>query len=163
MPEFRDIASQFVRTAQRIANLRGATQEAAVLAQSTPRLIETGYDNFGGGTTFYTLTLEIPIELYVRLEEQRDALEKSIGERMSQLTRTDSSNGITQVVISPKLAEDSLTAEDDVSPERSDPVPQFWALGHFRLFISHVASLKKGAHGIKAALAPFSDCRVCCT
>jgi hypothetical protein len=154
MPEFRDKASQLVRTAQRIASLRGASEEGAVLAQSEPTLIETGYDNWASGTTFYTLTLEIPIELYVRLEEQRDALEKSIGGRMSELTRAESGSKITEVVISPKLAED-LPSTENHSEESPDPVPSFWAAGHFRLFVSHVATAKKGAHDIKAALAAF--------
>ena len=57
MPEFRDRAGQLTRTAQQIASLRGATQEAALLAQSSATLIETGYDNWNDGTTFYTLTL----------------------------------------------------------------------------------------------------------
>ena len=154
MAEFRDRAGQLVRTAQQIANLRGATQEAAVLAQSSATLIETGYDNWNDGTTFYTLTLEVPIPLYVQLEERRAALEKSIHQLISDLTRTEAGTSITEIVISPKLAADSLSDEDAAKQEIT-PAPAFWAAGHLRLFVSHVATVRKGAHDIKAALGGY--------
>ena len=85
MLEFRDRAGQLVRTAQQIASLRGAVQEAAVLAQSSATLIETGYDNWNNGITFYTLTIEVPISVYAELDETRTSIEKSIHRRVSEL------------------------------------------------------------------------------
>jgi hypothetical protein len=154
MAEFRERAGQLVRTAQRIANLRGATQEAAVLAQSSATLIETGYDNWNGGTTFYTLTLEVPIPLYAQLEEERAALEKAIQQRISDLTRTEAGTAITEVVISPELAPDSTSEADEANQETS-PAPSFWAAGHFRLFVSHVATVRKNAHALKMAFVKY--------
>jgi TIR domain len=154
MTEFRDRAVPLVRTARQIAHLRGATEEAAVLAQSAASLIETGYDNWNGGTTFYTLTLEVPIPLYAEIEDRRAAVEKSIHQRMSDLTRSEGGTSITEVVISPQLASEADPGREATDVDRTSP-PGFWAPGHFRLFVSHVAIAKKGAHAIKQALADY--------
>jgi hypothetical protein len=153
MAEFRDRAGSLVRTARQIAHLRGATQEAVVLAQSSASLIETGYDNWNAGTTLYTLTLEVPIPLYAQIEDERAALENSIRQRISDLIRTEAGTSITEVVISPELAAERASA-DETNHEPSSP-PAFWAPGHFRLFVSHVAAAKKGAHAIKLTLASY--------
>ena len=155
--EFRDRATQFIRTLQQIAALRGARQEAEVLAQASASLIETGYDNWNNGVTYYTLTLEVPIKLYAQLDDQRDALEKSIQKRMSELTRAESAASITDVVISPTLAREAI---DNSSSETEpyEPPPAFWAAGHFRLFVSHVGHIgdaRKMAHALKGALSSY--------
>ena len=154
MPEFRDRAVQLVRTAQRIASLRGAVQEASVLAQSSATLIETGYDSWNDGIVFYTLTLEVPIPVYVELDKGRTAIEKSIHRRILELTRTESGVSITEVVISPELAEDVPSYEDNAG-ETLAAAPVFWAPGHFRLFITHSSMIKQAAHLVKAALAEY--------
>ncbi|OGV55529.1 MAG: hypothetical protein A2X49_14285 [Lentisphaerae bacterium GWF2_52_8] len=154
MLEFRDRAGQLVRTAQQIASLRGAVQEAAVLAQSSATLIETGYDNWNNGITFYTLTIEVPISVYAELDETRTSIEKSIHRRVSELTRTEAGVSITEVVISPELADD-VSSNDETSGEQAEAPPLFWAPGHFRLFITHVSAMKNAAHSVKVALAPY--------
>jgi hypothetical protein len=154
MPEFRDRAGQLVRTAQQIASLRGAVQEASVLAQSSATLIETGYDNWNNGITFYTLTLEVPIPAYVELDEGRTAIEKSIHRRVSELTRTEAGVKITEVVISPELADD-VPSNKDIPGDESKATPIFWAPGHFRLFVTHVSAMKMVAHSVKVALASY--------
>jgi hypothetical protein len=65
-------------------------------------------------------------------------------------------NVITEVLISPILAEESRPAEPapstDVPPEE---IPSFWQPGFFRLFITHVAASKAYAHQLKELLARF--------
>ena len=73
---------------------------------------------------------------------------------MSELTRIDAGVAITEVVISPELAQDAAASLDE-SVEQFVAVPAFWAPGHFRLFVTHVSTAKKGAHAIKAALAEY--------
>ena len=72
MALFRDRAGQLARTAKRIAEHRGAKDEVLVLAQASARLIETGYDGWNGGTDLYTMTLEIPVALYARIEDDKN-------------------------------------------------------------------------------------------
>lgn len=153
MAEFRERAGSLIRTAQQIAQLRGAMEEAQVLAQSAPTLIETGYDNYDE-TTYYTLTLEIPIPLYAQLEDQRADLEQAIKQRVSHVNRGTPGTAVTEVVISPTLATSTVTAGESTE-DGASPIPGFWAAGHFRLFVSHVSSAKKGAHAVKLGLASY--------
>lgn len=154
MAEFRERAPQLARTAQRLAALNGAVEEVEILAVADARLIETGYDNYNGGTTFYTLTLEVPIERYAVAEPRRSDLEEAILKRMKDLTRTAAGEDITQVVISPKMEE--IPAEALVEgAEPTAPAPAFWGAGYFRLFISHPSQAKAQAHGLKTELLRY--------
>jgi len=157
MATFADRAPALVATAAQIARLQGAEPEATVLEQATPTLVETGYDNWNGGTDLFTLMLEVPIRTYATIDAGREALEKSIHRRLSQLVRTDVGNAITEVVISPILAEASRPTEPPPGAEAPAPedIPAFWQPGFFRLFISHVASTKASAHHLKEALARY--------
>lgn len=154
MNEFRHRARQLTAMAQRMAQIRGANPEAALLAQAKASLIETGYDNWNGGTEFFTLTLEVPLEAYVRVEPERDRLESSILKRIQDLTRAEGGRAVTQVVISPELEDIESEALDDGTIVDASP-PSFWAPGHFRLFISHCSRVRQSAHNLKAALAPY--------
>jgi hypothetical protein len=99
MTEFADRANRIVATAAQIALLQGDSFEATVLQQARATLVETGYDNWNGGTTFFTLMLDIPIPMYAAADAQREELEKSIQRRVSQLVRSEIGNAVTEVVI----------------------------------------------------------------
>jgi hypothetical protein len=154
MTEFRDSAKVLAATAMRLAHIKGATTEAALLGQARAGLIETGYDNWNGGTDFYTLTLEIPIEAYARVESERERLEASILKRVQDLTRAESGRSITQVVISPELESLEQVAPGEATGVE-EALPGFWAPGHFRLFVSHCARVRRSAHNLKVALASY--------
>jgi hypothetical protein len=153
LAQFRDRAGQLVllRATRRSSSL--CAEEARLLSQATASLIETGYDNWNGGTDIYILTLEVPIEIYARAEDGREKLEKAILQRISDLIRTESGVGISQVVISPHMEEAEQPSEDE--PADKEAVPAFWTPGYFRLFLSHPSQSKKGAHALKEALAEY--------
>jgi hypothetical protein len=156
MTRFEDRAARIVTTAAQIAKLQGAALEASLLEQARAEFVETGYDNWDGGITFYTLMLEVPIRLYASVGERREPLEKAIQSRVAQIVRGETGSHITDVVISPVLAEESRPAEPepatDVPPE---DIPSFWQAGFFRLFITHVALHRAKAHELKEHLARF--------
>lgn len=158
MTTFEQRAPAFAATAAEIARLRGSAVETELLATATASLVETGYDGWNGGTTFFTLMLEVPIATYVKIEPSRDELEKKILEAVTPLVRTEVGNAITAVVIGPKLADAArpvavtVPIADGVAEE---PAPRFWAPGYFRLFISHTNSTRATAHALKNALAAF--------
>jgi hypothetical protein len=156
MADFSESAGRIAKTAAQIAKLQAASAEATVLEKAKASLVETGYDNWNSGTTLFTLMLEVPIPTYAAIDNQREKLEKSIKERVSQIVRTEMGNVITEVLISPILAEESRPAEPapstDVPPEE---IPSFWQPGFFRLFITHVAASKAYAHQLKELLARF--------
>jgi hypothetical protein len=154
LSEFRETAQRLVLTAQRMAELKGAAVEATLLSISRSQLIETGYDNWNGGTTIFALTLEVPLEKYIEYEASRDALEASVLKRLKDLTRTESGVAIAEVVISPALVGAADNPSSETSPT-AESAPSFWAPGRFRLFISHCSRVKESAHKLKAALAKF--------
>jgi hypothetical protein len=153
MASFVERAGQIVRTIQRLAELRKANEEATLLAESSPRLIPTGSDD-NGEVDFYTLVLEIPIEIYAAVEVRRRRLESSILERVQDLTRAEGGVAVTEVVIAPRMAEPDPAPTDD--GELAGPVPAFWQPGHFRLFLSHPSQIKGSVHKVKSQLIQYS-------
>jgi hypothetical protein len=154
MVEFYERAPRLVATAAQIAQLQGATLEATILQQATPSLVETGYDGWNNGTTLFTLMLEVPIPTFAAVDEQREELEKSIRNRIAQIVRTEIGNAVTEVIISPALADELRPEEPPASHDvPAEDVPSFWEPGFFRLFITHIATNKAEAHRLKELLA----------
>lgn len=156
MTAFPERAGRITATAAQVAKLQGASLEATVLEHSRANLVETGYDNWDGGTIFYTLMLELPIPTYAAIGDRREELERAIQGRVSQVVRAEIGNRITEVVISPVLAEESRPVEPAPSTDiPAEDIPSFWQAGYFRLFITHVATDKAEAHELKEHLARF--------
>jgi len=156
MMTFTDRAANITATAALIAKLKGAWREATVLENARASMIETGYDNWNEGTSFFTLMLEVPIPTYAAIDNDRDELEQSILHRVQMIARGEIGNRITEIVISPILADAERPVEPaPVDNRASEDIPSFWRPGFFRLFLSHVAKNKASAHGLKMALAPF--------
>lgn len=154
---FEEMAPALVATAAKIARLQDLSFDADVLESASASLIQTGSsEDFGQTTDYYTLMLEVPIPTYVSVDDVRTELEKRIHKRIDQLVRTERSNRITEVVISPVLAEHSRppspTPQEGALEEEP---PSFWQPGCFRLFISHTSANKARAHALKASLAEY--------
>lgn len=154
MASFPERVGRIVATAAQIARLQNASLEATVLEKAKASLVETGYDNWNGGIDLFTLMLEVPIPTFAVIDSQREELERSIRQRTSQVVRTEIGNSITDVVISPLLAEESRPTEPAPSTDIPvEEIPSFWQQGFFRLFISHIAANKAVAHHLKELLA----------
>lgn len=156
MASFQETAGRIVVTAAQIARLQNASPETDVLEKARASLVETGYDGWNGGTTFFTLMLEVPIPTYAAIGDLREELERSIQQLTSQVVRKEVGNAISQVVISPMLADASRPTEP--APTTDIPaadIPSFWQQGFFRLFITHLATNKTDAHQLKERLARF--------
>lgn len=153
---FEDRAAALVATAAKIARLQGLTLDADVLESSTASLIPTGsHDDWGERVDFYTLMLKVPIPVYAAIEG-RAHLEKRLNERVAELVRAAPGNRITEVVISPVLADSSRPTQvipTDGTTEEAPP--SFWQPGCFRLFISHTSANKESAHRLKEGLAQY--------
>jgi hypothetical protein len=108
MATFPERAGRITATAAQVAKLQGASLEATVLEQAKASLVEMGYDNWNGGTDLFTLMLEVPIPTYAAIDHQREELERSIERCVSQVVRTEIGNRVSDVVISPVLADESL-------------------------------------------------------
>ncbi len=111
MATLTDKAKALAATAAEIAELQGATLEARVLREAFASLIQSGYDNWDGGTDFYTFALEVPIPTYAALENERDQLEEAIHNRISQLVRADSGKRIREQQFVMEDLADPVTVE----------------------------------------------------
>lgn len=65
-------------TLARLFATAGAAKEVAILTYSSPELAETHWDNWNGGTTYYTLFLYVPLLLYPQIASSIEDLQKSI-------------------------------------------------------------------------------------
>ena len=154
MATFLERAQAIAATAAKVAHLQGASVEATVLSMARPSLLETGFDGFDGSNSLYTLMLQLPIRTYALLDDV-EGIEKAIQRRVSRIVRQDLGNLITEVIISPELADDLGDAATASSDGPQEEVPSFWQPGYFRLFITHLAENKAGAHKLKEALATY--------
>lgn len=71
-------ANAIAGTLAHIAAAEGNAAAVAVLAVATPRLEETGYDNWDGGTFSLTLYLELPTQLYAQLFQRREKIQSEM-------------------------------------------------------------------------------------
>lgn len=72
----------YLATAAELLTAEGMTEATDILRKSTPRVEETGYDNWDGGTTIWTIYLALEPEKYARLGTSRGALEEQINNRL---------------------------------------------------------------------------------
>jgi hypothetical protein len=102
-----------------------------VVTEGAPYLSELDYDNWNGGTTRYTLLIQVPVPLYVEVESRLEAIETRLLERIERLLRDETNDFVARVLIKPLS-----TVSNRVVPIEDS---EFWLPSHFRLFISHLA------------------------
>lgn len=155
MAGIEDQAQHIVATAAEVARLKGENLEATILGQASAKLLMTGSsESFNESVDFFTLTLEIPVQIYAEIGSTED-VERRICGLVGQIARIYPLNRITQVVIAPSLAERSLTTKGSTDGQLPEDVPAFWTPGCFRLFISHISAMKSHAHQLKESLAKY--------
>ncbi len=94
---------QLLGTLANLCAAKGATRELAVLAVSTGTLRLWQSDSWDGGSWGYRLLLQVPPDLFGRLEAHREALEQSLLDLATSATRQFAGEYITDVVIAPEL------------------------------------------------------------
>lgn len=93
-------------TIARLFAAEGAQLEVAVLTYSNPEIQETDYDSWNGGTTFFSLYLQVPINLYPQLESEKERLEKSISEKLAIFLQAQENDVLSNVKIVPAVVDD---------------------------------------------------------
>ena len=63
---------------------------------------QTGYDNWNGGTYFYTIYLTIDIGAFVKIRDKIQSIETTLLEKFSIVTRHYENEGISNITIIPK-------------------------------------------------------------
>jgi hypothetical protein len=155
---FTEDIEPVVATLSELAEQDGSNLEREVLRASRPRLEEPEYDNWDGGTYYYTLTLLVPVPLFARLGDKVSDLEQKISKRIEKVLRAPDKHRVTAVVIQPGIVKTSAGTKElsRVIVQRSEqPAPQFWTPDHFRLFLSHVTSFKQRTAALRQSLSRF--------
>ncbi|MCL4461584.1 MAG: abortive infection family protein [Nitrospirae bacterium] len=103
MNDVAEKLESILATASEMLIAEGMTSVSEILRTSTPRLEETGYDNWNGGTTIWTIYLLLEPSAYAQIQEkQRKMWEGEINKRLEPILGqlTGDWYGVT---IAPKL------------------------------------------------------------
>jgi len=78
----------------------------AILAYAAPEVVETGCDNWNGGTTYHSLFLHVPVNLYPQLQEGLGDTEQAILDKAQILLEQYANDQLTQIKVVPAVVED---------------------------------------------------------
>jgi AbiJ N-terminal domain 3/Abortive infection C-terminus len=93
---------QYLATVATMLATEGMDEAASLLRSTKLRIEQTGYDNWNGGTTIWTIFLSISPTAYARLTSRRAALEAQINERLKPVVEQFSSDWVS-VTIAPAV------------------------------------------------------------
>lgn len=122
-----------------------------VLENARARMEETGYDNWDGGTTLFTLFLEVPPKVFAVIEPEVPRIEGACLEMLTKVLRNTNSSWIRGVTITPIIKQPN--SEANVVPDVK--VQHLWEPGRLRIFLSHVAAHKVAVSKLKQELDRF--------
>ena len=92
----------YLATTAEMLMAEGITHAAEILRISTLKVEETGYDNWNGGTTIWTIYLLVVPSVYAQLGAKREALERQISKRLKPILDQFTSDRYS-VTIAPKV------------------------------------------------------------
>ena len=92
----------YLAAAAEMLSVEGLSESAQILRSSTVRVEETGYDNWNGGTTIWTIYLLIEPASFALLGTRREVFEKQITERLKPIFEQYTSDWFN-VAIAPRL------------------------------------------------------------
>lgn len=95
MNPLQEQGPQFVTLFRRKLELKKLNEELHLLRVGSTDIVEEGYDNWNGGQYYYTLYIDIPIELFVEIEDRLEAIEKRILKEVGSLRRGEGNEHIT--------------------------------------------------------------------
>ena len=92
----------YLATVAELLVAEGLLEAAQIVRDSQPKVEETGYDNWNGGTTIWTIYLRLHPTEYAKLGTRRNKLEEQIKERLKPVLEQYTNEWFT-VTIAPKV------------------------------------------------------------
>lgn len=156
MSQLPDDIKKILLTAAKISSAKGEINDSLELFKSAKIDIQqTDYDNWNGGQYGYTLHLQLPINVYSRIEDDLEKIEKDMENRLRSITRKYDNEYISKIIISPALI-DSQNIDDTQTGNSLEPeIIKFWEVGYLRLFISHTSANKLIAAHLQKQLLKY--------
>ena len=95
-------SEQLMATLAELAAAQGEASQVAVLSVANGAIVEGQYDNWNGGTQYWTLRLEVPPVVYAGVD--REAIARALGKVAGEVTRAYFPNEIVgDVELAPTL------------------------------------------------------------
>lgn len=128
--------------------------ELAELLESAVASIEfIDYNSWDGGTNYWALRLEVPVNLFSKFEEKLVDVEAEISKKISLLDRNFPRDHLREVTILP-ISSATAALGKKATPSGFD-VARLWGEGKFKLFLSHVSAYKVSVGKLSAALSIY--------
>jgi hypothetical protein len=102
---FIDQTESVLSTIVRLFALDGKAKEVAILAVSIAETRQTDYDNWNGGVDIYTLFLDIPLNIYHQILEEREDIQTNIYKKICEIANEENKY-YRNVVINPLRSDD---------------------------------------------------------
>lgn len=147
-------ASEVLATLAEILRAQGEGDAVELLETANAIIGEPKYDNWDGGTYYYTLRLEIPSSHYGRLRNT-ERLEQHLTQAALaafQHYGDPTNQHLSQVVISPRV-EQAAGPRGGTAAEAA--VADLWRPGRLRLFLGHLAEYKREVGALRDTLAIY--------
>ena len=106
MPSIPDDIEALLRTLAQVYAMQGKRREVELLAKAKVEVEQTDYDNWNGGTYGYRVVLRLQAPHYAQIDEDRDALEKDLSDRMGPLLHGYENEFISSVRITLEIEND---------------------------------------------------------
>lgn len=99
MSELAEHLDAFLATTSEMLSADGAFDATDMLRTAEAQIEQTGYDNWNGGTTVWTLFLRIPAREFAKLGSKREAIEAQIDGRLKPVVEQYSSDWISTKIV----------------------------------------------------------------
>lgn len=99
MKSLVDNPERYLATAVQLLDEEGLPEAATVARNASVRVVESGYDNWNGGTTYWTIQLQLDPKYYARLGARREMLQEQISNRFKVVLEQFSANSYTVAIV----------------------------------------------------------------
>jgi hypothetical protein len=151
--EYPKSAQEVVGTLTEVFRGQNRSDIVEVLINATSRFQTQGYDGWNGGTTYWSLQLEVPVAGYIKIEPKLEAIEKEIFARAEFLNRLFSYDKLDAVIITPLSKAIPIVGQRTAPPEAE--IQRLWPENYFRLFLSHVSKYAAKVSSLKDSLKVY--------
>lgn len=128
----------------------GQSNFVELLESADSRIEFTENDHWNGGTSYYSLMLDVKVPVFVTVSDKLQDFETDIKAKLDSICRNLSHDFINNVSITP-LTSKSSSAGPKAKPTDAE-VKHIWKEGFFRLFLSHVSVHKAAIAKLKSEL-----------
>ena len=115
MPQTGDFGKDINLLAENAARLfaqEGNAKLVSVLSCAVISATQTGFDNWDGGTTIYTIYLEVPQAIYLEIRSELEDIGKEVHKKIETFLHRYERTWIGDIAISPQLIESESWRQD---------------------------------------------------